>query len=45
MDKKVINRLRDAIDLLESAVQDNDWKLVEEALDDLRALLDELEES
>mgnify|MGYP001770932700 CR=1 len=45
MDKKVINRLRDAIDLLESAVQDNDWKLVEEALDDLRDLLDELEES
>jgi hypothetical protein len=40
----VARRLRDVIDLLESALEGRDWDLVEEALDELRDLADELEE-
>jgi hypothetical protein len=32
------------VDLLESAVEEKDWGLVEEALDELRSIVDELEE-
>ncbi len=44
MAEKVARRLRDVVDLLESAVEEKDWRLVEEALDELRSLVDELEE-
>jgi hypothetical protein len=43
MAEKVTKRLRDVVDLLESAVEEKDWKLVEEALDELRGIVDELE--
>mgnify|MGYP000311041161 CR=1 FL=1 len=43
MDEKVLRRLRDVVDLLEAAVEDRDWGLVEEALDELRGIVDELE--
>ncbi|AFA39208.1 hypothetical protein Pogu_1181 [Pyrobaculum oguniense TE7] len=38
----IAKRLRDVIDLLEAAVADEDCKLVEEALDELRELAEEL---
>ena len=44
MAEKVARRLRDVVDLLESAVEEKDWGLVEEALDELRSIVDELEE-
>ena len=44
MAEKVARRLRDVVDLLESAVEEKDWELVEEALDELRSIVDELEE-
>jgi len=44
MAEKVARRLRDVVDLLESAVEEKDWELVEEALDELRSIADELEE-
>ena len=44
MAEKVARRLRDVVDLLESAVEEKDWELVEEALDKLRSIADELEE-
>lgn len=44
-DKKFADRLRDVIDLLEGAIQDGDWELVEEAVEELRSLLGDLEES
>jgi len=37
-------RLRDAIEMLETAVEERDCSLVEDALEELRALLEELEE-
>ncbi len=43
MAEKVARRLRDVVDLLESAVEEKDWGLVEEALDELRSIVDELE--
>ncbi len=43
-DRRITARLRDAIDLLEDAIQNGDWGLVEEALEELRSLLDDLEE-
>jgi hypothetical protein len=43
MAEKVARRLRDVVDLLESAVEEKDWRLVEEALDELRGIVDELE--
>jgi len=43
MDEKVLRRLRDVVDLLEAAVEDRDWGLVEEALDELRGIVEELE--
>jgi hypothetical protein len=43
MAEKLARRLRDAVDLLESAVEEKDWRLVEEALDELRSIVDELE--
>jgi hypothetical protein len=44
MAEKITKRLRDVVDLLESAVEEKDWGLVEEALDELRGIVDELEE-
>jgi hypothetical protein len=44
MAEKITKRLRDVVDLLESAVEEKDWRLVEEALDELRGIVDELEE-
>jgi hypothetical protein len=44
MAEKVARRLRDVVDLLESAVEEKDWGLVEETLDELRSIVDELEE-
>lgn len=44
MAEKLARRLRDVVDLLESAVEGKDWGLVEEALDELRSIVDELEE-
>jgi hypothetical protein len=44
MAEKLARRLRDVVDLLESAVEEKDWGLVEEALDELRSIVDELEE-
>jgi hypothetical protein len=44
MAEKVARRLRDVVDLLESAVEEKDWGLVEEVLDELRSIVDELEE-
>jgi exonuclease VII small subunit len=44
MAEKITKRLRDVVDLLESAVEEKDWGLVEEALDELRSIVDELEE-
>ena len=44
MAEKITKRLRDVADLLESAVEEKDWRLVEEALDELRGIVDELEE-
>ncbi|WP_269450193.1 hypothetical protein [Thermoproteus tenax] len=44
MSKELAKRLRDAADLLESAVEEGDCKLAEEALDELRTIVDELEE-
>lgn len=44
MAEKVARRLRDVVDLLESAVEEKDWGLVEEALDELRSIVDVLEE-
>jgi hypothetical protein len=43
MAEKLARRLRDVVDLLESAVEEKDWGLVEEALDELRSIVDELE--
>ena len=43
MGEEVLRRLRDVVDLLEAAVEDRDWRLVEEALDELRSIVDELE--
>jgi exonuclease VII small subunit len=44
MAEKLARRLRDVVDLLESAAEEKDWGLVEEALDELRSIVDELEE-
>ncbi|MFN3803908.1 MAG: hypothetical protein ACK4SY_02510 [Pyrobaculum sp.] len=44
MVKEYVRRLRDVIDLLESAVEEGDCKAVEEAIDELRNIVDELEE-
>lgn len=44
MSEKLARRLREVVDLLESAVEEGDCKLVEEALDELRSIIDELEE-
>jgi hypothetical protein len=44
MAEKLARRLRDVVDLLESAVEEKDWALVEEVLDELRSIVDELEE-
>ena len=44
MAEKVARWLRDVVDLLESAVEEKDWELVEEALVELRSIVDELEE-
>ncbi|MGC8582513.1 MAG: hypothetical protein ACP5I3_06385 [Thermoproteus sp.] len=41
---QLAKRLRDVVDELEAAVEDGDCKLVEEALDELRSIIDELEE-
>ena len=43
MAEKLARRLRDVVDLLESAVEEKDWGFVEEALDELRGIVDELE--
>ncbi|MEZ0320091.1 MAG: hypothetical protein ABWK05_08910 [Pyrobaculum sp.] len=37
-------RIRDVVDLLESAAADNDCSVLEEAIEELKALADELEE-
>jgi hypothetical protein len=44
MAEKLARRLRDVVDLLDSAVEEKDWGLVGEALDELRSIVDELEE-
>ncbi|MGB9706291.1 MAG: hypothetical protein ACPL3C_12630 [Pyrobaculum sp.] len=43
MSKDLVKRLRAVIDQLESAVEDGDCEAVEEALDELRSLVEELE--
>ncbi|ACB39883.1 hypothetical protein [Pyrobaculum neutrophilum] len=44
MSKELAKRLRDVVDLLESAVDEGDCRLAEEALDELRNIVEELEE-
>jgi len=44
MARTKVERLRDAIEMLETAVEERDCGLVEEALEELRILLEELEE-
>lgn len=41
---EIFRRLVDVVDLLESALEEKDWDLVEEALEMLRGVLAELEE-
>ncbi|MCI4465550.1 MAG: hypothetical protein JHC22_07190 [Thermoproteus sp.] len=41
---RLARRLRDVADELEAAVEEKDCESAEEALDDLRSIIDELEE-
>lgn len=43
MSRELAKRLRDVLDLLEAAVEDGDCKTAEEALDELREIVEELE--
>ncbi len=40
-----VKKLRSVLDSLETAVGDRDWDAVEEAIDELRSIIDELEEA
>ncbi len=43
MSRELVKRLKAVIDQLESAVEDGNCEAVEEALDELRSLIEELE--